>query len=94
MNKYVISSTKVVQGNEEVTRRWFNMSFSSPTEAKAYIHQKFPISKWYALMPDEIKRGIFSKYIYKRYGENNSLNTYLIRIHKINLKEDSQYEET
>ena len=92
MEKYVITITST--GEESNGIRTLKNTFADYEEALNYVRNKYVRSKPQLMTTMERRNGTVYKSIYKRYGENNRISIYTIKIHKVTIKGDDYYEET
>lgn len=87
MIKYVITVTD----NDKI--RTLKNTFADFQTALEYVTEKYHRAKQNILTSAERRNGTLCKYTYKRYGENNRISIYTIKIHKIVLEGDVCNEE-
>ena len=87
MIKYVITVTD----NNKI--RVLKNTFADYQQALMYVNEKYHRAKTQIMTSAERRDGVVCKYVYKRYGENNRISIYTIKIHKIVLEGDVYDEE-
>ena len=88
MIKYVITVTC------GTTIRTLKNTFADYDSALRYVNEKYHRAKMQILASSERRNGVKYKCVYKRYGENNRISIYTIKIHEIVIEGDVYNEKT